>query len=388
MDWYTLTPLDVLLFRDAKPFSPGERAWAGSVFPPNGHALAGALRGLLQQKENFKLVGPFLCHEQTLYFPIPLSYDKTVPLVPLSWDENHHLHGLLESDPDRSQPLVRASWAPKPQNQEGAKDAHYFEYLPYSVIQDYLVTGEILPSQWHRTEPNQTKPWTVETRSHNTIDFGTRSVKDADGYFVENSIRLEEGWSLGIAIECQQELPTRAILRLGGEGHRAILEHCPMLADQWYTLQHLFQANFAKAQHSMAYLVTPGVFERWQRAGRRGDSTGPNAGEELSASVQIATCQAYPWEWNFTHRAKTNQKTGPLVSFATDKPVPISCRMRYDQKNSIPAPQVFAAPAGSVYYLERPQGLFQDKSDAPEPVQRWRKLGYSELLWLPYNPKP
>lgn len=30
MFWYTLTPLDVLLLRDAKPFTPGERAWAGS----------------------------------------------------------------------------------------------------------------------------------------------------------------------------------------------------------------------------------------------------------------------------------------------------------------------------------------------------------------------
>ncbi|MFN5658855.1 MAG: type III-B CRISPR module-associated Cmr3 family protein, partial [Pseudanabaena sp.] len=40
MFWYKLTPLDVLMFRDAKPFSPQERAWAGSVFPPNNHAIA------------------------------------------------------------------------------------------------------------------------------------------------------------------------------------------------------------------------------------------------------------------------------------------------------------------------------------------------------------
>ncbi|MFM7714712.1 MAG: type III-B CRISPR module-associated Cmr3 family protein, partial [Microcystis sp.] len=46
MYWYTITPLDVLLLRDAKPFSPGERAWAGSTFPPNGHTIAGALSAL------------------------------------------------------------------------------------------------------------------------------------------------------------------------------------------------------------------------------------------------------------------------------------------------------------------------------------------------------
>jgi len=39
--WYTITPLDVLMFRDAKPFTPEARAWAGSMFPPNGHAISG-----------------------------------------------------------------------------------------------------------------------------------------------------------------------------------------------------------------------------------------------------------------------------------------------------------------------------------------------------------
>ncbi len=62
MYWYTLTPLDIWLFRDAKPFTPGERAWAGSVFPPNGHTIAGALRGLLQSHHDLTLCGPFLCH--------------------------------------------------------------------------------------------------------------------------------------------------------------------------------------------------------------------------------------------------------------------------------------------------------------------------------------
>ena len=100
MYWYTLTPLDVLLFRDAKPFTPGERAWAGSVFPPNGHAIAGALRGLLGKVE-IKLIGPFLCRNQTLYFPRPLGFDKSTPLTPLVWESNSHLHQALwdESKP-------------------------------------------------------------------------------------------------------------------------------------------------------------------------------------------------------------------------------------------------------------------------------------------------
>lgn len=373
MHWYTITPLDVFLFRDAKPFSPGERAWAGSVFPPNGHAIAGALRGLLQQTVDFKLIGPFLCHnQQTLYFPNPLSYDKTTPLVPLEWDKNHHLHGLLESDLERPQPLVRASWASSPPNQAGRKEKNYFEYLPYSVILDYLKTGDILPDKWEKKDEGKTKPWKVETRPHNAIELGTRQVKDTDGYFVENAIRLQEGWSLAIAIDSKQDLPQQAILRLGGEGHRVMLQCCDQpLAQQWNELKTESDKNFSQPNKALAYLVTAGVFERREHGN--------------------AVCQAWPWEWHLAHAVKQNQKTGPLVSVATDKPVPISGRMLHDKSISIPAPQVFAAQAGSVYYLNYPphlfdgKPLFQDSSLSSNQVHRWRQLGYSELLWIRFN---
>uniref|UniRef100_UPI0030846639 type III-B CRISPR module-associated Cmr3 family protein n=1 Tax=Petrachloros mirabilis TaxID=2918835 RepID=UPI0030846639 len=54
-----MTPLDVLMFCDAKPFTPGKRAWAGSVFPPNDHAIAGAIRGLLEAKVELHAKDPF-----------------------------------------------------------------------------------------------------------------------------------------------------------------------------------------------------------------------------------------------------------------------------------------------------------------------------------------
>jgi CRISPR-associated protein Cmr3 len=110
--------------------------------------------------------------------------------------------------------------------------------------------------------------------------------------------------------------------------------------------------------------VTPGVFQR--------DVHG------------VSTCQAWPWEWKLAHTTLANQKPGNLVSVATERPVPISGRIcdRYDGK-SIPAPQAFAAPPGSVYYLNQPQTLFQDQPNAK--AHQWRRLGYSELLWLPFT---
>ena len=149
--WYKITPLDVLLFRDAKPFSPGERAWASSIFPPSGHTIAGAIQNLLQTTIDLDITGPFLCRDDILHFPFPLSYDPTTepvptPFVPLPWDDQHHLQGFLKTDPYRPQPMVRASWV---NSKPGGKKPKYLQFLPQDLVLQYLTTGTIpgkLPS--------------------------------------------------------------------------------------------------------------------------------------------------------------------------------------------------------------------------------------------------
>jgi|GEM_PF-376909 len=446
--WYTLTPLDIWLFRDAKPFTPGERAWAGSVFPPNGHAIAGALRGLLR-KVDLDLTGPFLCREdktgaKQLYFPRPLSFDKTIPLMPLDWDENSHLRGLLHNDPSQPMPLVRWSQSPVAidRDSKDKPEPVYRQYLPFNAILDYLKTGHcsrVLDEQWQISDvehdKSEAEPWLVETRPHNALQPGTRQVKEADGYFVENAVRLQSGWSLAIGLE-QQDKPEQqdeleqqneltkkleenggaVALHLGGEGHRALLERCEALDGQWQALKDRSDKNYQEqwgkkddpSGRSLAYLVTPGVFEYWQslqltRNGSNGNSYNGNSynsngsnGNGGSARDQMSLCRAWPWEWKLSTVSNPNQTSGPLVSVATEKPVPISRRNRYAGDNSpedlnlsIPSPQVFAAPPGSVYYLEHPEKLFQDDpplvNGKPHGTAVWRQLGYSELLWLPFR---
>ncbi len=368
MYWYTLTPLDVLMLRDAKPFTPGERAWAGSVFPPNGHSIAGALSVLLNRSQEirFRLVGPFLClGGETLYFPRPLGFVGTTPLVPIDWDEASHLHHAL-TDLSQPRPLVKPSWGEYLEDE--SEERKYRQYLPFGVVEEYLKTGAIDSKHWLVEHTGEDKPWTIETRSHNSMDEGKRQVKAADGYFVENAIRLYPGWSLAIGVD--QEIETPTTLRLGGEGHRVILQRCDRLYEQWDTLQKLSQQNFQRGGKSLAYLVTPGVFGR----------------EQKDNGKQTSVCQAFPWEWKLAHTVNTNQTTGHLVSVVTEKAVPISCRFREQESSkSIPAPQVFAAPPGSLYYLNQPQRLFQDRPDTK--VHTWRKLGYSELLWIPFIPQ-
>ncbi|MDM3854315.1 MAG: type III-B CRISPR module-associated Cmr3 family protein [Aphanizomenon gracile PMC649.10] len=380
MYWYKLTPLDILMLRDAKPFSPQERAWAGSIFPPNGHTIAGAFRGILGERKDFKIVGPFLCYQNTkntLYLPRPLGFVKSVPLVPLTWETESYINNALW---DKTQPCPLVRPHNSKDDDEDDKDdfvkcsgveTKFRQYLPFCVVKEYLKTGKIDKNDWNIIkDSHEDKPWDEETRSHNSIEPGTKQVKDADGYFVEKAIRLHQNWSFAIGIN--HEITTPATIRLGGEGHRVIVESCPELGEQWQELQTISRDNFQKSTQSIAYLVTPGVFERPHQDKQRG---------------KVNLCRPYPWEWKL--------KDGIFVSMSTDKPVPISCRIREKEDKtksitkSIPAPQVFAAPPGSLYYLNKPQGLFQDNeslaNDKRNRVNNWRQLGYSEMLWIKYQ---
>ena len=389
MRWYKLIPLDVWMFRDAKPFSPTERAWAGSSFPPNGHTIMGALRNMMgNDLTQGKLTGPFLCgpyqgNEEILHFPRPLNYDGSHRLIPCSWlSQDHPFHRdkqQLDWDQHRPEPLI------SPRNDDEKPDPEKFkQFLPTPLIETLLDPSKTLKEEELRCGPKEkSKPWSIETRSHNSIQPGTRQVKEADGYFVEKSIRLNPGWSLAIGIECDGAIPDKpTILRLGGEGHQAILMPCHQLDHQWQRLKKRSNENRDRGGKALAYLVTPGVFEfsrrptKWHREQQR----------------SISECRAWPWEWHLQNPPNGNQTAGSLVSVATDRAVPISCRIRVDDKTngngntrkSIPAPQVFAAPAGTVYYLSQPEALFQERDTASKRVRKWRQRGYSELLWMTF----
>jgi CRISPR-associated protein Cmr3 len=365
--WYTLTPLDVLLFRDAKPFTPGERAWAGGSFPPTGHAISGAIRSIIGDRQP-KIIGPFFCHEQsTLYFPRPLGFAGKDPLLPLEWVPKHPLKDGLLWNKFQPMPLVKA--VPTDSNDPHELDEpEYRQYLPQAVVTKYLEEGTISDSDWRVAKEGEDKPWTVEVRSHNSIEVGTRQVNRTESYFTEAAIRLLDGWSIAIGLDV--ELTSPQVLRLGGEGHRVILERCSDLNRQWQEIQQISQANFQQQQKALAqplqrriaYLVTPGIFEM------------PRKGRSM--------CQAWPWEWKLAHAPKSPDRTANqeynLVGVATDKPVLINGRIRSKAGKSIPSPQMFAAPPGSMYYLDRPQKLFTPAIADRDP----RQLGYSELLWI------
>ncbi len=380
MYWYKLTPLDVLMFRDAKPFSPQERAWAGSVFPPNNHGIAGALRSSFGINGNIQLKGTLLCCNGKLYFPRPFNYVNQKQLTPITWiDDPNHPSKQMLWDKSKPVPLVIGDPRTFDPNENKDKEKDYRFFLPWNVVRKLLNNEQLKDIDWVVDEAveKNAQPWIVETRSHNTLQNGTRQVKESDGYFVENAVRLVEGWGLAIAVDELTDKKLRQqgkslVMRLGGEGHRVLLERCNAFDDQWNDLQKVSKINFENGGRSLAYMVTNGVFER---VTNRGSNFGKRS-----------LCRPYPWEWELTHTENGKTEKQLLVSVATDKPVPISCRFRNKENESIPAPQVFAAPAGSVYSLERPAELWQNTKEHGDKksLKVWRDLGYAEMFWIKY----
>lgn len=366
--WYKISPVDILLFRDAKPLTPGERAWAVGGFPPSGHTIAGAIRSIIEG--HIELIGPFLCYHNILYFPRPLNFVNSDRLIPLAWHKKHPLSGQIIWDESQPNPLVMPPQA-RTRSALAEVAPMYRQYLPVEAIESFLKTGSIpnelfkVPIQEAEDLSSEQQPWKTETRSHNSIDHQTKQVKDSGSYFIENAIRLLPNWTIAIGLNI--DIPTPEAIRLGGEGHRAILQRCADLDEQWITISDLSATNFKSTKKALAYLTTPGIFERKQN--------------------NRALCRSYPWEWKLAHTNNPRQTKGNLVSVATEKAIPISGRIRDDKDNSsIPAPQMFAAPPGSVYYLNQPQALFEavGETDVAKRIRALKNLGYSKLLWAKY----
>lgn len=84
LNWYVLDPIDLLLLRESKPFSPGDGSWAKGQFPPLPTTVFQAMRSATpwrgndsdRQKRDLEFVGPFLLYappgeSESLWLPTP-----------------------------------------------------------------------------------------------------------------------------------------------------------------------------------------------------------------------------------------------------------------------------------------------------------------------------
>jgi CRISPR-associated protein Cmr3 len=370
LQWYTITPLDLLLFRESKPFSPGEGSWAKSLFPPMPTTVFQALRQVAQEsrldratkQRDLEYLGTFLLDQnQTLWLPTPKDLVCVYPADSDRKVASNQWQQILRLQPVPTEPNQEA-WSSLCFPQNGNLTAMVVlepvtgklgqpqPWMKAAKLLDYLNgSTDFTSADFHAD------PWHTQIQPHIHMQSDTRQVRDTEGYFTEAAIRLESGWQFVAALSTA--FPEQ-IIRLGGEGHRAIVSSLahpsPHLEKQ---LNHLAAASKPSGSN-VAYLLTPGL-----------------------ATVEDALYGAYPKAWQ-PH----------LQGCATDRPIlwggiSTITRRQSDREFGY-IPQRAFVPPGTVYVFDSgetenlPGG---DRLLPPREKGNWcetlHQLNYGKLLW-------
>lgn len=402
--WYAIEPLDILLMREAKPFSPAEGSWAKGLFPPMPSTVFQALRSITPWKESdrtardLSFLGPFLVQEQvdgslTLWLPTPKDLLAAFPVStdegaedsnaePKSYKDATHGWELLT----RLQPLDQdypggeffgfsanqytasdlSAMVPPPENRGYGK---VFPWIRADALVKYL-RGDCTTLQSDSFLEGD--PWSLQVLPHIQIEPGTRQVKSEDGYFTEVAVRMHSGFKLVAAFSA--ELPIAAV-RLGGEGHRALVQ--PLETFQpWEQLEPFLKPS---EESDTAYVLTPALSKT-----------------EIEGKPERESYGIYPTIWKPYLRGCVGDRPllwGGMSTF----------QKREDpSKSTAFAPQRAFVQPGTVYRFKPGQAkkaadaiaYNQEQSHTqllPSGNANWLKtlqtLGYGTLLWNRSNQK-
>ncbi|MEM7553515.1 MAG: type III-B CRISPR module-associated Cmr3 family protein [Cyanobacteria bacterium P01_A01_bin.84] len=378
MHWYKITPLDILLFRDSKPFSPGEGSWAKGLFPPMPITVFQALRSCLiksnskeqRNQRNLDFIGAFLLDkDNTLWLPTPKDlvclYPKGVDRKVASdgWVEIHRLQPV-SSDSEIWKHLVFSDEQIKPLVVNKKWDGTISPPKPWikaEALFDYL-NSEKDNCNWAKDDFTN-NPWDNQVLPHTQMQLDKRQVKDSEGYFTEVAVRLREGWSLvaGFSGDISEN-----VVRLGGEGHRALINKLNLEGDELNTtlkkqLNYLssnnYTANDSINKSKYAYLLTPGL-----------------------ALVEESKYGCYPQDWKDNLQACATDKAllwGGVSTFRKD------VKDKLTREEFAFLPQRAFVPPGTVYLFN--DELPTDRQVLPDGETNWlktfKKLNYGKLLW-------
>jgi CRISPR-associated protein Cmr3 len=390
--WYAIEPLDILLMREAKPFSPAEGSWAKGQFPPMPSTVFQALRSATEWKEgdrtsrNLKFLGPFLVQEQpsgelTLWLPTPKDLLAAFPHSASQDGEPSDAEPEVEPESDKE---ARLGWEylTRLQPLDSAYPGH--DFFGFSAHQSTVSTlspmvppyknrgyGKVFPwikstallkylshSSTEKIEIDATdflakEPWSAQVLPHIEVEPGTRQVKSEDGFFTEVAIRMASGWklvaALNVAIPTEPQQRSFAV-RLGGEGHRALVQPLGSFAP-WQELEKYLTPS---SESDTAYLLTPGL-----------------------AESQTDIYSAYPQSWQ-EH----------LRGCASDRPLLWGGMSTFQKlgdplKDTAFAPQRAFVQPGTVYRFRQVPAEVQQvlPSQGGSWLTTLQTLGYGTLLW-------
>lgn len=344
--WIFIEPLDVLFFRDTRPFGAGEIHRAKSLFPPSPYALQGAIRSkiLVEQGisfesfrngkvsqdikdalgspeglgDKFKMKGAFLV-DNTL--PSPQFYFQA-PADVLTGENRLAILQPTNKLPDFSWDISSKGLLPIWTRERG----------PLSPLQGLLSEKELtyyltLDNASLMAEKEKTL-WASELRVGIGRDKLRGTAEDGKLYMAE-FVRLHKGCGFSIEVEgVNGLLPEDGLLSLGGEARCVRYKKTdPINLDSiWEKVKEkLEEKKKDNIYRFKLYLLTPAIFDK-----------------------------EYGWLPNFIDKGSLQGRLGglqfKLISAAINKPVYIGGWEL--AKKEGPRPMRKAVPAGSVYFLE------------------------------------
>lgn len=369
-----IEPLDVLLFRDSKPFSGGEDHLARSVFPPPPSTVYAAIRSHLLSHH----FGRFEAFKEGRDVPLDLAQEIGSPTHFGSLELRRLLVARKRKPVDAHQQAISVElFYPMPEDvavvkdtgqlvlfkpADGfpvrtnlpaglrhlwfTKDAHLDAaagWLTENGMQRYLAdepnssgsffgAGEVITGT-HIGEVIFTR----EERTGIARDRARRSVREGLLYSVEY-LRLRHGVGFFAEFEGTQLLPDSGLINLGGDRRPAHYQPARVSNLALETIKQRVQER----RRFKLVLVTPALFER----GWRPKWIDKQTLEGSRANVRVR-----------------------LVAAALGKPIGIG---GFDLVKQFPKPVHRFVPAGSVYFFELLEG------DADAAIQAFHEKSVSE----------
>lgn len=389
--WLRLEPLDVLMFRDSRPFTGGESHRARSVFPPSPLTFQGAIRSVLlkealsQEGKEFAeyrdslvngggdetiqricaelgtgkdpgrlmFTGPFLSRDgEGLLFPVP----RDLIACPDGKLRGRRVSTGQELGGSFSEPFVPGTRGNQQKvsilgGQEGGR-LPAGAWLSAGDLVSYL-RGEVVDERdpaaiFHR----ELRAGIALDRDRRTVAMGMLYVAEyirlqGDmGFLCEVTIDGEDG----VGGDLLSPLRTPGVLQLGGEGracrYQAVAEDPLEVVRSVWTAEVLSTAFSGRLLK--LYLATPAIF----RNGWLPDFINP-----ATLEGTVGTC---------------GQVRLKLVAGAVGKPLSIG---GWDLAQGQPKPLVRAVPPGSVYFFQVLKGSAQDVANLLHGTSKVQALG-------------
>ena len=328
--WYKIKPFDTLFFRDGRPFTMGAETWANPIFPPYPSTVYGAIRtwlifergslkefkegkfkeelGTPSEKGNLKIKGPFICLNDSLYFPVPFDF-----LRRKSTSQNGK-NDLFYTD-CINKPEIFISDYPLENIIVNKSDFELEEcdgFLDVSSLKDYLIQRNGIMQFTEKKEIFLEEKKTGIKRSRKTL-----SSEEGHLYRI-SMIRLKRETSFYIEIEGLSSYPQEGKVQLGADWKIVKIEKTEEdLLKELREIDFLLNNKIFKI-----YFATPAIFKKGWIPDWINEKT--FEGNYKGIKLKLIACSIGKYK---------------LIG-------------GWDLANNRPKPMYKAVPSGSVYYFK------------------------------------